>query len=46
MPEFFSTIDSDHLLAIGSLEVRMLILLDTEKLMTSAEMGLVSQSIH
>ena len=46
VPEFSSTIGSDHLLAIGSLENRMLILLDIEKLMTSAEMGLVAETTH
>ena len=39
VPEFSSTIGSDHLLAIGALENRTLMLLDIEKLMTSAEMG-------
>jgi purine-binding chemotaxis protein CheW len=46
VPEFSSTIGSDHLLAIGSIGDRMLILLDIEKLMSSAEMGLVAQSIQ
>jgi len=46
VPEFSSTIGSDHLLAIGSLEDRMLILLDIEKLMSSAEMGLIAQAVH
>jgi purine-binding chemotaxis protein CheW len=46
VPEFSSTIGSDHLLAIGSLENRMLILLDIEKLMTSAEMGLVATALQ
>jgi purine-binding chemotaxis protein CheW len=46
VPEFTSSIGSDHLLAIGSLEDRMLILLDIEKLMTSADMGLVSSSLQ
>ena len=41
VPEFNSAIASDHLLAIGAIEDRMLILVDIEKLMTSAEMGLV-----
>lgn len=45
-PEFSSAIGSDHVLAIGSVAQRMLILLDIEKLMTSAEMGLVSQSLQ
>jgi len=46
VPEFSSTIGSDHLLAIGSLDDRMLILLDIEKLMTSAEMGLIAKTSH
>ena len=37
-----STIGTDHLLAIGSLEDRMLILIDIEKLMSCADLGLVS----
>jgi purine-binding chemotaxis protein CheW len=41
VPEFNSTIDSDHLLAIGAVEDRMLILVDIEKLMSSSEMGLI-----
>lgn len=46
VPEFSSTIGSDHLLAIGAVEDRMLILLDIEKLMTSAEMGLIAETTH
>jgi purine-binding chemotaxis protein CheW len=46
VPEFSSTIGSDHVLAIGSIQERMLILLDIEKLMTSAEMGLVAATRH
>jgi purine-binding chemotaxis protein CheW len=46
VPEFNSAIQSDHLLAIGTVEDRMLILVDIEKLMTSAEMGLVEQILH
>ncbi|MEA3394127.1 MAG: chemotaxis protein CheW [Pseudomonadota bacterium] len=46
VPELSSSIASDHLLAIGSLEDRMLILLDIEKLMRSEDMGLVSQSLQ
>ena len=42
VPELNSAIAGDHLLAIGSLEDRMLILLDIEKLMSSAAMGLVN----
>lgn len=39
-PTFDATIDSEHLLAIGSIEDRMLILLDIERLMRSPQMGL------
>ena len=46
VPEFNSTIESDHLLAIGSIDQRMLILVDIEKLMTSPEMGLVEQTLQ
>jgi len=46
VPELSAAVASDHLLAIGSLENRMLILLDIEKLMSSAEMGLISQAVQ
>ena len=46
VPEFNSTIASDHILAIGAVEDRMLILVDIGKLMTSAEMGLVEETLH
>jgi purine-binding chemotaxis protein CheW len=46
VPEFNSAIASDHLLAIGALEQRMLILIDIEKLMTDAEMGLVEPTLQ
>ena len=46
VPEFNSAIQSDHLLAIGAIDQRMLILVDIEKLMTSSEMGLVEAAIH
>ncbi len=45
VPQFNSSIASDHILAIGAVEDRMLILIDIEKLMTSAEMGLVEDSL-
>ncbi len=40
VPELHSSIDSEHLLAIGAVDERMLILMDIEKLMTSPAMGL------
>jgi purine-binding chemotaxis protein CheW len=46
VPEFSSAIDSDHLLAIGSVDKRMLILLDIEKLMSASDMGLVSEAAN
>ena len=46
VPEFSGAIDSQHLLAIGSVGDRMLILLDIERVMSSAEMGLVAQAIE
>ena len=46
VPEFNSAIKSDHLLAIGAVQSRMLILVDIEKLMSSAEMGLVEQTLQ
>jgi purine-binding chemotaxis protein CheW len=40
VPELSSAMSNDHVLAIGSLGDRMLIILDIEKLMTSPGMGL------
>lgn len=45
-PQFSSAVSQEHLLAIASLEGRMLILLDIEKLMGSPEMGLIEQSVQ
>ena len=46
VPEFNSSITSDHLLAIGTVQDRMLILVDIDRLMTSAEMGLVETTLQ
>ena len=46
VPEFNSAITSDHLLAIGAIDQRMLILVDIEKLMASTEMGLVEPALQ
>ena len=46
VPEFSSSIGSDHLLAIGAIGDRMLILLDIEKLMASTETGLIAETAH
>ncbi len=44
VPELSASIATDHLLAIGAIDERMLILVDIEKLMTSPDMGLVESS--
>lgn len=46
VPEFNSAISADHLLAIGAVDERMLILVDIEKLMTNHDMGLVNGHLH
>jgi purine-binding chemotaxis protein CheW len=46
VPDFSSAIESSHLLAIGTVQERMLILVDIEKLMTSPEMGLVEATLQ
>jgi purine-binding chemotaxis protein CheW len=43
VPELSSAVSSDHLLAIASVGERMLVLLDIEKLMNSADMGFTLQ---
>ncbi len=42
-PEVGSAFDADYLIGLGDLGERMLILVDIDKLMTSAEMGLVEK---
>ena len=43
-PQMGTALNTDYLIGLGTLEERMLILLDIERLMCSAEMGLVQQS--
>lgn len=45
VPELHSSIDSEHLLAIGAIDDRMLILMDIEKLMVSPAMGLIDDHL-
>jgi purine-binding chemotaxis protein CheW len=40
-PEFGSTIDTQYVMGLGTVDERMLILVDIEKLMTSSDMELV-----
>jgi purine-binding chemotaxis protein CheW len=42
-PEMGTTFSTDYLIGLGTLDERMLILIDIEKLMSSAEMGLVDK---
>jgi len=45
-PEFGSVIDTEYIMGLGTVEERMLILIDIEKLMGSSDMGLIEQSIN
>ncbi len=45
-PDFSSTFDTQYITGLGTVENRMLILVDIEKLMTSADMALVDSAIH
>ena len=42
-PEMGTTFDSDYLIGLGTLDERMLILVDIDKLMSSSEMGLIEK---
>jgi len=42
-PQMSSVIEDDYLLGLGTIEERMLILLDIDKLMSSTEMGLIEK---
>jgi purine-binding chemotaxis protein CheW len=42
-PEMGTTFDSDYLIGLGTLNERMLILVDIDKLMSSSEMGLIER---
>ena len=45
-PELGSSVGAQFLTGIGALDQRMLILIDIERLMTSAEMALIAQPSH
>jgi purine-binding chemotaxis protein CheW len=42
-PEMGTAFNTDYLVGLGALEERMLILIDIDKLMSSAEMGLIDK---
>lgn len=44
-PDFSVTLSTDYLLGLGSVDERMIILVDIEKLLTSEEMELVEKSV-
>lgn len=44
-PEFASSFDTRYLMGIGSVDDRMLILVDIERLMLSADMALVDEAV-
>ncbi|MDC8445328.1 MAG: chemotaxis protein CheW [Nitrosomonas sp.] len=45
-PEFGSIIDTKYITGLGTIDERMLILVDIEKLMASEDMGLVNQALN
>ncbi|MEW5865212.1 MAG: chemotaxis protein CheW, partial [Pseudomonadota bacterium] len=45
-PDFSSSFDTRYITGLGTLEERMLILVDIEKLMASADMALVDAAAH
>ena len=42
-PEMGTAFNTDYLIGLGALEERMLILIDIDRLMSSAEMGLIEK---
>jgi purine-binding chemotaxis protein CheW len=45
-PGLGSVIDTEYIMGLGTVDERMLILIDIEKLMSSSDMGLIEQSIN
>mgnify|MGYP003506498967 FL=1 len=45
-PGFGSVIDTEYIMGLGTVDERMLILIDIEKLMGSSDMGLIDQHIN
>lgn len=45
-PEMDTTFNSDYLIGLGTIEERMLILVDIDKLMSSPDMGLVDHQVN
>jgi purine-binding chemotaxis protein CheW len=45
-PEFGATLDTQYIIGLGTLESRMLILMDIERLMSSSDMALLEQTVQ
>ena len=45
-PDFSSTFDTQYITGLGTLDERMLILVDIEKLMGGTDMGLIEQTVN
>ena len=45
-PEFGTAIDTEYIKGLGTVDDRMLILIDIEKLMASEDMGLIDQALN
>ncbi|HEX6707980.1 MAG TPA: chemotaxis protein CheW, partial [Albitalea sp.] len=45
-PEMHTAVDTSFITGIGSVNDRMLILMDIEALMSSADMGLIDKATH
>ena len=45
-PQFGASLDAEYITGLGTVEERMLILIDIEKLMTSSDMALTDQALH
>lgn len=44
-PEMGTVVNTDYLIGLGTLDERMLILLDIDRLMSSADMGLIEKLV-
>ena len=45
-PEFDASLDTQYIIGLGTVDDRMLILMDIEKLMTSSDMALTDATLH
>lgn len=45
-PQFGASLDTEYITGLGTVDKRMLILIDIEKLMTSQDMALTDQALH